>query len=381
MNVMARLAAAVVLVAGVVLAGAPGASADVRVGLGYDTRPAQPYAGNPDAADWIGSYVVGGDQVWCVQFAYLAPDTDERYQPGQALRTKWGTPLPADVAADISYLLLRYADTDSADEAAALAHLVHTWTSGPQNPGQLDPANDFRHIAYDAPAHLAKLPATARAAVAALTEDAAANRGPWSASVTAPETAQLIGTAGEWTFEVLNAAGAGVGAVPVTVTATDATFADPTTGEQVATATIPTPEDGSPVTVEVTPTGAAPAINITLDAPAAVPVVRQAVDVDTQRVVSTGGEQELTAAGDTTASPPPTTTTTTTTTVPQEVPSTIPAGESPQPAVAKAALTDSPTSSSLVLLAIVAVVAAVFVALLVAHLPSGRRGGRHLRRR
>ncbi|GAB3430433.1 hypothetical protein [Actinophytocola sediminis] len=379
MNVLMRLATAAVLVVGMALVAAPGASAEVRVGLGYETRPAQPYANNPDAADWIGSYLVGGEQVWCVQFAYLAPDTDEQYQPGQELRTKWGTPLPVDVAADISYLLLRYAETDSADEAAALAHLVHTWTSGPQNPGQLDPANDFRHVAYDAPFHLARLPATAQAAVAALTEDAAANRGPWSASVTAPETAQQIGTAAEWRFEVRNAAEVGVGDVPVTVTATDATFTDPVTGEQVATATLPTPQDGSPVAIDVTPTGVAPAIDITLAAPAAVPVVRQAVDVDTQRVVSTGGEEELTAAGDTTASPPPTTTTTTTTT-PPEVPSTIPAGESPTPAVAKAAVTGTPTSSSLMLLAIVAVVAAVLVALLVAHVPSGR-GGRHLRRR
>ncbi|OLF10158.1 hypothetical protein BLA60_17075 [Actinophytocola xinjiangensis] len=366
---------------GLLLVGAPTASADVRIGLGHETRPAQPYANNPDAADWIGSYVVGGDQVWCVQFAYLAPDTNEQYQPGQQLRTKWGTPLPADVASDISYLLLRYADTDSADEAAALAHLLHSWTSGPQNPAQLDPSNDFRHIAYDAPFHLAKLPAGAKAAVAALTEDAAANRGPWTASVAAPDGAQTIGTPGEWTFEVLNAAGSGVGAVPVTVTAAGATFTDPTTGEQVGTATIPTPEDGAPVTVEVTPTSEAPEVEVTLAAPAAVPVVRQAVDVDTQRVVSTGGEEELVAAGDTTASPPPTTTTVTTTTTPPEVPSTIPAGESPRPAAAQAALTDTPTSSSLILLGIVAVVAAVFVALLLAHLPSSRRGGRHLRRR
>jgi hypothetical protein len=381
MNVMTRIAAAAVLLVATMLVGTPGAGAEVQIGLGYETRPAQPYAGNPDAADWVGSFVVGGEQVWCVQFAFLAPDTDERYRPGQALRTKWGTPLPADVAADISYLLLRYADTESPDEAAALAHLLHAWTSGPQNPGQLNPANDFRHIAYNAPFHLTKLPATARAAVTALTEDAAANRGPWTASVTAPDTAQTIGTSDEWTFEVLNAAGSGVADVPVTVTATDATFTDPATGSQVATATVPTPEDGSPVTLEVTPAGAAPALDITLAAPAAAPVVRQPVEVDTQRVVSTGGEEELTAESDTTASPPPTTTTTTTTTTTApEVPSAIPAGESPQPVVAQAAVTDTPTSSGLILLAIVAVVAAVFVALLIAHLPASR-GGRHLRRR
>lgn len=365
---------AVLAAAGLLLvAAAPAASAEVQTGLGYETRPAQPYAGNPDAADWIGSYLVGGEQVWCVQFAYLAPDSDEQYQPGEALRTKWGTELPPDVAADISYLLLRYSTTESPDEAAALAHLLHSWTSGPQNPGQLDPANDFRHIAYDAPFHLTKLPAGAQAAVTALTADAAANRGPWTAEVTAPDSAQVIGVADEWTLVVRNGAGSGVGDVPVTVTATDATFT--VDGEQVAEGTVSTPEDGSAVALTVTPTGAAPAIDITLAAPAAVPVVRQAMEVDTQRVVSTGGEEELTAAGATTAVPPPTTTTTT---PPPEVPSTIPAGNSPVAAVAQAAVSNDATSSGLILLGTVLTIATVFVALLVAHLP--RRRGQHQRR-
>lgn len=370
------------LVTGLALVGAPSAAADVQTGLGYETRPAQPYANNPDAGDWIGSYLVGGEQVWCVQFAHLAPDSDEQYRPGEALRTKWGTALPPEVAADISYLLLRYRTTESPDEAAALAHLLHAWTSGPQDQSQLDPSNDFRHIAYDAPFHLTKLPPTAQAAVDTLTADAAANRGPWTATVTAPDEPQTIGVAGEWTFEVANAAGNGVAEVPVTVTANGATFTDPATGDQVTTATVSTPEDGAAVTLAVTPTGAAPALDITLAAPAAVPVVQQAVEVDTQRVVSTGGEEELTAAADSTASPPPTTTTTTTTTTtPPEIPSTIPAGESPQPAVAQAALTDDASASGLILLGIVLTVGAVFVALLIGHRqPHRRPRGRHLRR-
>ena len=97
-----RLCAGVVaglLVAGFSLVGAPGAAATVQKGIGHLTTPAQPYKNNPDASDWLGSYIVGGKQVFCVQFAHLAPDTDEMYQPGMALKTKWGTDLPPDVAA------------------------------------------------------------------------------------------------------------------------------------------------------------------------------------------------------------------------------------------------------------------------------------------
>src|SRR5262245_52274900 len=89
------------LVAGVALAGAPVAAATVQQGIGHQTSPAQPYLNNPDQADWLGSYVVNGKQVFCVQFAFLAPDSDELYQPGMALRTKWDTPLPSDVARKI----------------------------------------------------------------------------------------------------------------------------------------------------------------------------------------------------------------------------------------------------------------------------------------
>lgn len=291
--------------------GAPSATADVARGLGHETSPAQPYQGNPDTADWVGSYLVGGAQVWCVQFAYKAPDSDEQYQPGEALKTKWGTDLPADVAADISYLLLRYAGTQSADEAAALAHLLHTWTSGPQSPDQLDPSNDFRSIAYDEQFHATKLPQPAQAAVETLKADAAANRGPWTAQVTAPTEPQVVGTAGNWSIAVNSAAGTGVGEVPVSITLTDATLAG---GEREAT--VPTPEDGTPLSVAVTPTGPNPAVAISLKSPAAVPVVQQALEVDTQKIVSTGGEDTLTANAATTATTP-------------TVPQTIPAGRAP----------------------------------------------------
>ncbi|MGB3441046.1 MAG: Ig-like domain-containing protein [Actinophytocola sp.] len=350
------------VVACVSLTGAPSAVAEVQQGVGHLTTPAQPYLNNPDPADWLGSYVVGGKKVWCVQFAHLAPDSDEQYQPGAALKTKWGTDLPPNVASDISYLLLRYAGTDSADEAAALAHLLHTWTAGPQNAGQLDPANDFRHIAYDAPFHLSKLPSGAQAAVAALQADAAVNRGPWTATVAAPDGAQQIGATADWTITVTNAGGTGVPDVPVTVTATDATFAD-ADGKQVSNGTVTTTED--PLTLSVTPTGAAPAIDITLAGPAVVPVVQQPIEIDTQRIVSTGGEKELTAAARTTAAPPPTTT--------PQLPSTIPAGDTPDTPVAQAEVTQRMSGGGWV--ALVAVVLAV--TLLTVHLARRRAAGDH----
>jgi hypothetical protein len=293
--------ATVATLSGLVMAlSAPTATAEVRPGKGHETVPAQPYRNNPDTSDWIGSYLVDGKQVFCVQFAYKAPDSDESYRPGEPLKTKWGTELAPDVAADISYLLLRYGDTGEVDEASALAHLLHSWTAAPQHPGQLDPANDFRHIAYDVDGHFARLPESTRATVGKLRADAAANRGPWTANLVAPTDPQLIGIAGRWTVDVRNAAGKGIGGVPVTVTATDATLAG---GK--STDTISTPADGAPLAVAVTPTGEHPKVTITLASPADRPVVRDALDVNTQRIVSTGGEKELTALAETTARTPP----------------------------------------------------------------------------
>lgn len=277
------------------VATAPPAAADVQEGLGHTTVPGQPYGGAERSADWVGSYLVGGEHVFCVQFEYKAPDSEEKYEPGDELLTKWGEKIPDDQAANISYLLLRHGQTHSPDEAAALAHLLHTWTSAPRSPADLDPDNDFTEIAYDADFHLSKLPPAAQQAVEELTADAEANRGPWTTSVSAPETEQTIGQADEWKVAVRGAQDAGVSDVPVTVHLTDATTED---GSDIIT--VRTGEDGT-ATVNATPTGAAPKLVSSLSAPADRPFVRQPVHTDTQKVVSTGGEKTLGAEASTQA--------------------------------------------------------------------------------
>jgi hypothetical protein len=287
------------VLAGGSLLAAPGtASADPQEAIGHETRPGQPYGGRERARDWLGSYLVNGQQVWCVQFALTAPDSGEEYEPGDELKTKWGTPIPDDVAANISYLLLRYGNTKSPDEAAALAHLLHSWTAAPRNQSDLDPDKDFTRIAYDADAHYAKLPQAAKDAVDDLKAEAAANRGPWVAELKAPEGEQTIGQAADWTLAVQRADGKGVGGVPVELALTDAKV-EGVDSDGVVT----TPEDGSPLTLKVTPTGPNPKITGKLSAPAERPYVRQAVNQPdtTQRVVSTGGEQELAVEAATTA--------------------------------------------------------------------------------
>jgi hypothetical protein len=302
--VLRKLAAGVagaLLLATVASLAAPGtATAATQEGIGFNVTPAQPYLHNPDASDWMGSFVVGGKQVWCVNFAFKAPDSNEQYKPGDALLTKWGTPLDPTIASEISYLLLRYGTTKSADDAAALAHLLHSWTAAPQTPSQLASTNDFRHIAYDVNYHLSKLPASAQKAVATLQADASANHGPWTTSMTAPTTPQLIGTASNWTVNVLNAAKKGMGTVPVTLTATDATLPNGT-----GTQTINTPDDGSPLTVALTPTGLNPKLVATLDSPAATPAVQAPLATDVQEVVTTGGTTKLTSTATTPAKTAP----------------------------------------------------------------------------
>ncbi|TVT20051.1 hypothetical protein FNH05_34680 [Amycolatopsis rhizosphaerae] len=280
-----------ILIAGLIcLFTAAPASAAFQQETGHLVTPGQPYGGKGRSGDWLGSYLVGGKQVFCVQFEYKAPDTNEANRPGDELKTKWGDPLPGDIAAEISYLLLRYGDTRNPDQAAALAHLLHSWTAAPR-PGHddLNPANDFRHIAYDAPFHLAKLPPAAQQAVQDLRADAEANRGPWTTSVAAPKDTQIIGTAGSWRVVVHNAKDKDMAKVPVTVKLTDATLPDGTTQGIVTTG-----DDGT-ATVQVVPTGAHPGLASTLSAPADRPYIQAPVDVDTQRVVSTGGEKQLTA--------------------------------------------------------------------------------------
>ncbi|GAB3284137.1 MSCRAMM family protein [Parasphingorhabdus pacifica] len=302
MRTFRRLATAVLgtaaLAGGTLLAAPASALAAPQEGVGHETRPGQPYGGQERSRDWLGSYEVNGEQVWCVQFALTAPDSGEEYQPGDELRTKWGTPLPDDIAANISYLLLRHGNTTSPDEAAALAHLLHSWTAAPRDESDLDPANSFRTIGYDIDSHFEKLPQAAKEAVDRLRTDAEANRGPWTAALTAPEGEQTIDRTDEWTLTVERSDGHGVSDVPVNLRATDATIEG--VGEN---GTVTTPADGSPLTLRVTPTGPEPSIDGELAAPAEHPYVRQAVNQPdtTQRVVSTGGEQQLAVNASTTA--------------------------------------------------------------------------------
>ncbi len=317
---------------------APAASAEVEEGIGHRTTPGQSWGDRDRDYDWLGSYVVDGEHVFCVSFALKAPDSTEHYEPGDELLTKWGDPLESDVAANISYLLLRYGDTTDADEAAALAHLLHSWTAAPRSPADLDPSKPFTEIGYDVEAQFAKLPQGAQDAVETLRSDAEANRGPWTANVTAPEGEQIIDAPADWTVSVTNADGTGIPGVEVDLALTDlapgdagdaqgdppaeaeSTGADGadgadgaaapgsgdagTTDENGETVTLVTDEDGN-ATLTAAATGEQPSVTATLTAPAERPYVRDPVTADTQRVVSTGGEQTLTAEAATTAVPAP----------------------------------------------------------------------------
>ncbi|WP_206789997.1 collagen binding domain-containing protein [Amycolatopsis sp. MtRt-6] len=287
-----------------VTVGAAPAAAAGQEGIGYEVKPGQDMTPRP-SRNWLGSYVVGGEQVFCVSFQLKAPDTDERYEPGDELLTKWGTKLPADQAANISYLLLRYGDTKKPAEAAALAHLLHSWTAAPRTAADLAPSLTSDKIGYDAPYHLDRLPADAKAAVERLRAEAETDRGPWTASVTTPKGDQHPGEAAEWTVTVKNAKDKGVPDVPVKLTATDATIGGEKTGNAAGNSspqaaakdvTLKTDADGT-VTVKLTPTGDRPKLVAALSAPADRPYVRVPVDTKVQRVVSTGGERELTAQG------------------------------------------------------------------------------------
>ncbi|RKT52551.1 hypothetical protein [Saccharothrix australiensis] len=284
-----RLAGAV-LAAGVGLLALPATSqAQVEEGIGYQT-PAQGYRYKTSSTDWLGSYRWQGKHVWCVQYSLLAPDSTEAYKDRDELRTKAGEPLAPDVAANISYLLLRHTTDPTPDEAAALAHLLHSWTAFPHGKISLDPDSDFRHIAYDEKFHFDRLPASAQEAVGRLRADAEANRGPWTAKVTAPAKEQLVGSPGAWTVDIAKADGALVGDVPVTVELDQATLED---GK--STVELRTPADGKPLSVAVVPTGVKPTVKVRLDSPADKPIVHVPANVDMQRIVTTGGEKKLVA--------------------------------------------------------------------------------------
>ncbi|MGW4519976.1 MSCRAMM family protein [Amycolatopsis sp. NPDC004378] len=303
-RVLTGLIATVLLGLLSVTAGAPAASAGVQEGIGNRAGGQQ----GTDKKVWLGSYVVGGQQVFCVSFLLRAPDTGEVYKPGDELLTKWGTKLPADQAANISYLLLRYGDTKNPDEATALAHLLHSWTAAPRTPADLNPDLPVDKIAYDAPGHLAYLRenlAGAASAVDRLKAEAEANRGPWTASMTTPKGDQHLGEPAEWTVTVKNAGGKGVPDVPVKLTATAATLGEADTAGSAGNSspqgaakdvTLKTGADGT-VKVKLTPAGDQPKLVASLAAPADRPYVRVPVNTGVQRVVSTGGEKELTAQG------------------------------------------------------------------------------------
>ncbi|WET78566.1 SpaA isopeptide-forming pilin-related protein [Amycolatopsis sp. QT-25] len=288
------------------VAAAP-ASAAKEEGVGYQVTPGQTVGGESRDRDWLGSYVVDGKHVFCVSFQLKAPDTNEKYQPGDELLDKWGAKLPEDTAANISYLLLRYGGTRDNAEAAALAHLLHSWTSKPRSSEDLKPTLSKEKIGYDVQNQLAKLKAQhadAATAVEKLTKDAEANRGPWTTAIAPPKEDQHIGTAGEWTISVKNAKGKGVSGVPVQLTPSNATVesgestkpASTSNAKSVKATTVKTGEDGT-VTVKVTPTGDQPKLSSSLSAPADRPYVQFPVETGVQKVVSTGGEKELKAQG------------------------------------------------------------------------------------
>ncbi|WP_340687069.1 SpaA isopeptide-forming pilin-related protein [Amycolatopsis coloradensis] len=283
------------------------ASAAKEEGVGYQVTPGQTVDNKPRERDWLGSYVVNGKHVFCVSYQLKAPDTNEQYKPGDELLDKWKQKLPDDIAANISYLLLRYGGTKDNAEAAALAHLLHSWTSKPRSNADLDPKRGPDEIGYDVEGQLAKLKAQkpdAAAAVEKLTKDAEANRGPWTTAITPPKEDQHIGTAGEWTISVKNAKGKGVSGVPVQLTPSNATVdsgentkpASTSNAKAEKATTVKTGEDGT-VTVKVTPTGDQPKLASSLSAPADRPYVQFPVETGVQKVVSTGGEKELKAQG------------------------------------------------------------------------------------
>ncbi|HEY0805124.1 MAG TPA: hypothetical protein VGD84_08675 [Pseudonocardiaceae bacterium] len=290
-------ASGAVLLAGLVGLLAPGtAAADVPVcgakGMCQDVGenvPAQPYQNNPDKLDWLGSYKINGQQSWCIDFALAAPDQNESLATptDPTLRTKFGDPVDATTAAEISFLLLRHGNTTSSDEAAALAYLLHSWTAPASPAHTIDPGNTFRTVAFDAKTHLAEMTPSAQAVVASMQADAAANHGPWTSATTAPSPL-TIGTATNWSINVLGASGKGVGSVPVSITATNATLPNGTT-----TQVINTPADGSPLSIPVTPTGASPKLATTVDSPAATPKVLVPNAKDTQITVTSGGVTQI----------------------------------------------------------------------------------------
>ncbi|WP_434450800.1 MSCRAMM family protein [Lentzea sp. E54] len=282
--------AAVAMVSGLALLTVPATATAVGVkGIGHNASGLQPNA--TPGSEWHGSYVWQEKHVWCVQYALPAPDSNVGYKEGDALRTKAGKELAPDVAANISYLLLRYSTTKSPEEAAALAHLLHSWTSAPDGAVRLD-TTDPKYLAYDAPFYAARLPKPVMDTVAAMKADAEANRGPWTLSATAPKEPLIIGAESTWTVALVKANGKGVTNAPIDFTLTDAKLADGSTSGKATTGA-----DGGPAAITIVPTGPKPSIAAVADSPADRPVVHQPIQTENmQRMVTTGGEKKLNAA-------------------------------------------------------------------------------------
>ncbi|SHG55285.1 SpaA isopeptide-forming pilin-related protein [Streptoalloteichus hindustanus] len=284
------------LLAAAATAALPGTATAAGERLGHAVA-GQPYKNRPTdkTTDWLGSYTWRNQQVWCVQFALHEPTDDVDFQPGGPLTTKWGEPLAPEVAAKVSYLLLRYQNTTSADEAAALAHLLHSWTAGTTDPKRLDPGNGFETIGYNVQSHLDELgkkQPKAKEAVGRLEADAEAHRGPWQLTLTPPKQAQTVGKADKWTVQVVSATGKPVGGVPVQLTATEGTL-----GGDAAGGSAKTPADGAPLAVDVTPTGFTPKLAASVRAPSAQPVLLKPGKAGVQQVITTGGETPLNKEG------------------------------------------------------------------------------------
>lgn len=275
-----------------------------QLGHGHKVVPGQVVDGDPWPSTWLGSFVVRGEQVWCVQFGFESPDHDEQYQPGGDLTDKWGGPLPDGTAAKVSYLLQQHGTTKSDDQAAAVAHLLHSWTAAPRSEADLDPTLPAEEIAYDVEYHKSWL-ADHEPQVLELAErfraDAERNHGPWQATLSAPSEQQVIGQPATWTLQVTGAEERGIGGVPVALRVSDATVRGLSEDGKVTT-----PADGSALRLEVTPTGPNPKISGELVAPAAQPNLRQssADPHGKQRVVSSGGEEKLAVQADTAAVAP-----------------------------------------------------------------------------
>lgn len=253
------------------------AAAAVDPDVGRSTSPAQPYLGNPSSSDWLGSYLVDGDPVWGVHYALQEPDEGEPYLPPGALRTKWDTTSPN--AAKVPYLMWRFGQSPTDDQAAALSHLLYSWYSAPQAPGQLDPANDFRHIAYDAAFHLSKLSSSVQSLVTQMTTESEQYQGPWTIELVAPANS-VVGTASTWTVQIRSALGVSVPSAPFTVSVSDGTV------NGAATAPFTTTADGTPLEFPVIPTGTNPSVTVELEAPTGAPESRTPVRGDALPVVA-----------------------------------------------------------------------------------------------